>query len=799
LVFSIRSLRRSPQFTIVAVLTLTLGIAGSTLVFGLINASLLRALPYPDSQRLIIVRWRDQSDISAAAFFLIKNQARSLSYAAALDPVNAGVNISATGKPQYVKALPVSKEFFRTLGVLPQIGTLFSAEEDQPHAAPTAIISYGLWTQEFDRDSSALGQNIRINGESHKIIGVMRQGFRSYPEADIWLPLQLDTKHLGTGNNCRVIARLANGASRQQVQYELDTLAREYHATYPWSVSQGTLVAQQLKSFLVEHERSGLALLFAAVVFVLLIACSNVAILILVRTASRTEAIAIRAALGSPRRRLVLSIFIEYFLLSLSGGLLGLILAKETLPLLYSRLPNDLALGSRPTIDWRVVLFTFGISVVSALLFGLAIGVKLSRVNLARALGHTSRTATASADQLRTVRQLVFWQIALTVMLLAGTMLLAESLSNLYSVPLGFDPDHVVVAQLSLAGQKYNNTASTSRLMDEIVKNLEAAPGVDAVAAVNGLPLENGLNLPVHPVEAPESLDHADEYRPVTAGYFRTLHVPLVSGRLFAASDRAGSAPVTIVNETMARRFWPNSSAIGHYVRVDEKLGPQPPDVPREIIGVVRDEHERGPGTPPSPTMFVPLSQTPDNITAFFNKIFLASILVRTSQNFDVSRQILGAVQSIDPELPLASSRPFTQLLDQSLATSRFIVFLTTTFSAIALLLTAVGVHGLLNYQVRLRTRALAVHMATGATRSNIVHMVVRHSMGQVVVALLAGLAGSFLVKALLARFLYNVHFGSVFVILATGLLLGLVVTIISLLTAARAASIEPTAVLRNE
>lgn len=798
-IVSIRSLRKSPQFTLVAVLTLTLGIAGNTLVFTLINATLLRPLPYPEPHRLIVLRWQDQSDVSAAAFFLMKNRARSFSVIAALYPVNAGVNISASGKPQYVKALPVSKDFFQTLGVLPEIGSAFNEEQDQPHAPRTAVLSFGLWTQEFNRNRSALGRDVRVNGQSYKIIGIMPQGFRSYPDADIWLPLQLDAKSVDTGNNCRIIGRLAANISAQRAQYELDGLAREYHQTYPWSAPQGTLVAHDLQSFLVNKERSGLALLFAAVAFVLLIACSNVAILVLVRAASRTQSVAIRAALGSSRRRLVYSLLTESLLLSVVGGVLGLILAKETLPVLFSLWPIDLPLGSTLNIDWHVVAFTLALSLLSSALFGLAPSVRLSRVNLARAIALTSRSATASAEQVRSVRLLVFWQIALTVMLLAGTMLLVRSLSNLYSVPLGFDPQHVSVAQVSLAEEQYSTTASASHLLDEVVKGLSVLPGIDAVAAVNGLPLENGLNLPLHPVEMPGSPDHADEYRPVTQNYFSALHIRLVSGRSFVASDTAGSAPVAIINETMARHWWPNISAIGHYIRVDEKLGPQPPDVPRLIVGVVPDIQERGPGIPAPPTMFVPLDQTPDNITAFFNKVFLTSIVVRTSGRVDLSRQIHGAIQSIDPDLPVASLRPFPQLLDQSLAHNRFIVLLTTAFSAIALLLTAVGIHGLLNYQARLRRREIAVRMAVGASRTHIVRMVAQQGVQRVFFALLAGLTGSFFIKGLLAGLLYNVNFSSIIVILGTGLLLGLVATMISLLTAVRAASIEPMVVLRNE
>lgn len=796
--FSLRSLRRSPGFTFVAVLTLALGIAGNAVVFSFINATLLRSLPYPEPHRLIILRWQDQSDISASAFFLMK-RARSFSSVAALYPV-AGVNISSpTGSPQYVKALPVSGDFFQTLGILPEIGVSFNAEYDQPHVPRTAVLSYGLWMRQFNRDPSAVGHELSVNGESYRIIGIMPQRFRSYPDADFWIPLQLKLNDADTGNNSRVIGRLAPGISPQQAQYELDQLAREYHATYPWSAPLGTLVAYDLQSFLAENERGGLALLFAAVALVFLIACSNVTILILVRATARSQPIAIRAALGSTRQRLLFSLLTESLLLSVIGGGLGLILAKELLPLLLSLWPRDFPLASRLTIDWHVVLFTLAVSILSCLLFGLAPGLRLSRVNLVRVLGAASRTASASAEQVRTVHWLVFCQITLALTLVAGTLFLVRSLLDQYSAPLGFDPTHVIVAQVSLAGPRYSTTASTAHLLDEVVKQLEVVPQVEAVAAVNGLPLENVLNLPVHPVDKPDALDHATQYSPVTQNYFSALHIRLLSGRFFSPSDNAGSAPVAIINQTMASRWWPNTSAIGHYIRVDEKLGPQPPDGPRQIVGVISDLHEKGPGVPSPAGMLVPINQTPDNITEFFNKVFLTSIVVRTAGGVNPSDQIHSALRVVDPDLPLASLRPFPQFLDRFLANQRFITLLTTAFSAFALLLTAVGLYGLLNYQAGLRTREIAVRMAVGASRTQIVRMVLQEGIQQVFFALLAGMIGSFLIKRLPLALLYNVKGSSLKIILVAGLLLGSVAIAISLLTAVRAASIEPMAVLKNE
>lgn len=800
LTFSYRSLRRNPGFTCVAVLTLALGIAGNTAIFSVINATLLYPLPYPQPDRLMIVRWQDQSDISAPAFFMVKNHSHSFSSITALYPADAGVNLSAIGPPQYIKALSVSSDFFQTLGILPAIGDSFSAEDDRPNAPGTAVLSYGLWARSLNRDPSAIGRSLRVNGHIYKVIGIMPADFKSYPNADVWLPLQLNPSSADPGSDYRVIVRLADQVTRQQAQRELDQLAHEYPLTYLPSGQKANLIAQPLQGFLVNRKREGLVILFAAVAFVFLIACTNVAVLILVRAAAGTQAIAIRAALGPGRGSLVRLFLTESLLLSVTGGVMGLILAKESLPLLRAWWPADLPLSANLSIDGRVLLFTLAVSVFSPLLFGLAPALKLSRVKLAQVLARTSRSASASTEQVRTIRWLVFGQTALSVMLLAGTMLLLKSLLNLYSVPLGFVPDHLVLAQVSFAGERYRSTTSTSQLVDQIIERLRSLPGVDSASAVNGPPLESGLNLPIYPSEMPEALDHADEYRPVTPDYFATLRIPLRAGRFFFPADTSTSTPVAIINETMAHHWWPGKSAIGHSLKVSDELGPQFEDVPRQIVGVVSDIHDRGPGLPPSPTVFVPMGQTPDNITAFSNKVFLASIPIRISRDIDLSNQIAAAVRTADSSLPLASLRPFSQVIDDYLANRRFVILLTTAFSTFALLLTAIGIHGLLSYQMRLRTREIAVRVALGATRTRVVRMVVRQAAKLICFAFLVGIGGALLLKGLLGSLIYNVQGSSLLVVItATGLLLGLVAATVSLLTAMRAASIEPMVVLKDE
>jgi predicted permease len=759
----------------------------------------LQSLPYPDPQRLTIIRWTDQPVLSIPAFLMMKNRAHSFSLLAAWYPFDVGANISATGSPQYVRALSVSKDFFQALGVPLEIGNPFDADQTQPNAPQTAVLSHRLWTQMLNGDRSAVGRTLWVNGKSCRIIGVMPQRFRSYPDADIWLPLQFTLGSADPGSNYRVIGRLADGVSRQQAQYELDSLAREYHSIYPSSPRKEALIAEPLQAFLVEKEREGLGILFFAVAFLFLIACANVAILILVRGADSTRQIAIRAALGPSRSRLVLSILNESLLLSFTGALLGLILAKESLPVVLRLWPADLPFAARLAIDWRVLLFTLGVAGLSPLLFGLAPALKLSGIKIAQVLARTSRTASSSSETVGVVRVLVFVQMALTVMLLAGTMLLVRSLVNLYSEPLGFDSNHLVVGQISLATDNYQTTRSTQVMLDYVLKQLEASPGVYGAAATNSLPLDKGLNLVLHPVELPSVLDHDDEYRPVTNDFFTTLRIPLRSGRFFTPTDFTGSTPVAIINETMARRWWPSAPATGHYIQVDKQLGPQFVDAPRQIVGVVGDIHEKGLDIPPPTTVYVPINQTPDKITAFSNKTFLTSIVVRTSDGMDLSHEIHSAIQSVDPGLPLASFRKYDAVIDRSLANRRFIALLTSAFSGFAVLLAVIGIYGLLNYQVRLRTQEIAIRIAVGASRADTLRMVIQQGMKPIMFAVLVGLAGSFIIKKLLGSLLYNVRGSSVVLILATGVLLGLVATLIGLLTAIRAASVDPAAVLRNE
>lgn len=796
---SLRALRKNLGFSLVAITTLAIGIAGTTVIFSIINAVMLHPLPYPGSDRLVVVYWQSQNDLTASAFFMLKDRARSFSSVAAIYAEDIGVNMAGDGTPQYVRALRVSKEFFQTMGIFPEIGNPFRAEDDQPDAPHTVVLSHDLWVRAFNKGPSAEDRELRINGNAYKIIGIMPQGFRSYPEADIWLPLQLSRSTTDAENDYRVVARLANGISRQQAQHELQSLSAEYRLTHLTSAKRGALVAQDLQVFLMSRARDGLMILFGAVLFVFLITCTNVTVLLMVRATASSQAVAIRATLGAGRGRLVQAFLADGLLLSLIGGLLGLILTKESLPFVLSMFPASLPLAAKISIDSRVLLFILALSVLGPLLFSVVPALKLTRLNLSQILAQRSHTASAGADETRTIHLLVSCQTVLTFVLLVGTSLLLKSLFNLYSVPLGLDPEQVIVAQISLADDRYRTTAHAANLAERILEQVRALPDVYSVAAINGLPLERGLNLPIRPNEIQGQIDQDDQYRIITPAYFTTLRIPLRSGREFLPSDASGSAPVAIINEAMARQWWPDTSPIGHFVTVNAEIGPQFADQPRQIVGVVADVRELGPDQSPSPTLFVPLGQAPDNITAFVNKVFLTSIAIRIRGRTAPSAQIRNAVQSVEPDLPLASCRTFSQIIDVSLARQRFISSLTSGFGAFALLLTAIGIYGLLSYQVGLRTREIAIRIAVGARRGQIIAMIVRQHARMISISLLVGLALSFMMKSLLETLLYNVQRSLVMVIAGMGVLLGLLAALISLITAIRAASVEPAVVLKNE
>lgn len=804
LAHSLRSLRRTPGFTFVAVITLAMGIASNTIVFSLINASLLRPLPYPEADQLMVVHsfvenGQSSDDVSAQSFFMMRDTAHSLENLAASYPVNVGINLAGVGKPQYIQGLRVSWEFFPTLGISPQKGRGFRPEEDRPGGQNCVVLSDDLWVRNFGQDPAAIGHEVRIDDETYVIVGVMPRGFRSFPEADLWLPLKLSPSSAASGNNYQVIARLRKSISPSDAQHELDALSTQYRSTALRQSSPGNmrLVLQRLQDFKNGEVRPSLMRLFGVVIGVLLIACLNLAVLLLVRGSARSHEIGIRMALGSSRARLVQVLLMESGILAFGGGLLGTILAKELLPLVLSLIPADLPLNAATGIDRRAILFSACVAMLTPMIFGLMPAIKAVRFGMKEMTGPTTRGATATLAQARLGNFLITAQTALAVVLLSIAVLQLQTLVRLQSQPMGFDPQDLLVAQVSLTAHRYETAAATTRLMDHIGEQLRASPGVETVGEASGLPLDKSLNLPVVPDGARDKTVYAGQYWIVSGDYFQAMRIRLIAGRTFSPADGKGAAPVAVISESLGRRWWPNSPALGHFVTAGQQLGPEFTDTPRQIIGVVADTYTAGANRPPPPTVFIPAAQTPDSIIAFANKEFLTSILVRTRGRAPVEEQIRRATNSADPNLPLAGLRPLTQVARVSLSRPRFYASLSSAFGAFALLLTAIGLYGLLGYRISLRNREIAVRMALGARRTQVIAMVVRQGVKLVAAGVFLGLIGAYYMRQLFGVMPYNRTGPGV--ILFAALLLGAVAALASFLTALQAASIEPMVVLRNE
>jgi predicted permease len=803
--FSLRSLKRTRGFTFVAISLLALGISSNTIVFSVLDAILLRPLPYPDASNLLLLHWRGPyaagGDVSAQAFFMLKEQAKSFENVSAVYPLNIGVNLSGTGSSRYLKALRVSREFFQTLKTAPAIGRGFLPEEDQPGGSRVAILSCGLWSSVFNRRPDALGRSLRINGESYIIVGFMPESFRTYPDADVWLPLQLNQASMERGNDYRVLARPRPGLQEEAIQSELSSISEDYRLKYePRTVSSSkTLIPEKFQNFLVGDVRRSLEVLFGSVFLLLLIACTNLALLLLVRASGRRQELAMRTALGANRARLIQLVLCESLVIAFGGGLIGLILAKELLPLVSWFLPAGLPLSSRISINPHVLLFTLLVSVLTSVLVGLGPALRMSQVDLSDAIKGASGRFTSGRQQSRTERNLIAIQSALTLVLLAGATFLFRSFITLRAVPPGFNTQGILVAQVSLAADRYKTTEQTVEFVQRVSEALSNSSGAPVNLALSSvLPMEKGLNLPIFPADSPDRIEHAAEYRSITPEYFPVLQVPLLAGRFFLDGDDRRTMPVAIVNETLARTWWPNSSALGHMIKVAPEYGNPLSDDPRVVVGVVADVREAGLERSVPPALFIPLKQTPDKTMAFVNKLFLTSIAVRDN-SANISSRIRHAVESADPDLSLATLRSLTEIVGSSMAARRFYFSLTGIFSLLALLLMVIGLYGLLSYRVVRRTREIAVRMALGGPRIGIIALVLKEGMTLVAVGVVLGLLGSTVLKPLLGIMIYN-RSGSSLSVLATAA--GLLLTVsafTSLLAAFRAASIEPVIVLRHD
>jgi putative ABC transport system permease protein len=804
----LRMMWKSPSFTIVAVLTLTLGIGATTAIFSVVDAVLLRPLPFPHANQIVqVLRHYDEGDqaaLSVPQYLEWHKRNHVFDHLAAYPILPSGMNLSSRGEPQHVQGIGVTNEFFSVMGIEPLLGRTFSSEEDQPGGANIVVISYGLWKNYFRGDPGILSKHIQLNGSAYSVVGVMPRRFEFPEGVRLWTPLRLPAVSSDPANAYVVLGRLRDRVSLAKASAEMNILHKQLRQEYPDLPLSDTLTTLTLKDNIVGDSRPILLLLLGAVAFVLLIACVNVANLLLARSYSRQQEIAIRTALGASRRQLFEQLLTESLLLGLLSGATGVVLANLCIRLVKTFGPASVPRLQDVAMNLHVLAFAILISIVSAILFGLGPAVHTTRISPSKMLKEGERGLAGNLKKHRARGLLVASEISISLILLVGAVLLIRSAFLLYAVRPGFNPNRVLTLQTSLPA-KYAEPELKNAFYRQVLDRISAIPGVDAAAAVTNLPTELGPDLPlsvegrVH--EDPREGDAEGQYRWVSAGYFRVMDIPLLRGRGFTESDNEHAPGVVIINQTLARQLWPQEDPIGKQMTIGKTMGPEWSDAsPREVVGVVGDIKDTGLREPAPAELYVPYTQVPSHIVAVSVQMQPASWVIKTQMApSTIRKEIQKAISAVDSNQAITNVRTMNEILATSVASQQFNMAVLTVFAILALVLAAVGTYGVISYGVSERLREIGLRLALGAQRSDMFRLVVGQGMGFAFLGVGIGLAGAFALTRLLANLLYGVTATDPFTFAGVALLLALVALLACYLPARRAMSVDPMVALRYE
>jgi predicted permease len=811
--YAVRQLRKNPGFTAIAVLTIALGIGATTTMFSVVNSVLLRPLPFRQPDRLMEIGEYDTRDgdpgnligsVSYPDVADVRARNHSFEDVAAYD-FNQGT-LTGLREPMHVNVSHVNAGLFRLLGVQPFIGRDFRPDEDQP-GHYVATISNRLWRNYLNSDRNVIGSSLSLNGRSFTIVGVMPAGFQfpiSSDTRDVWLTFSReaekdapdDTPVISQRGNHTflAIARLKNGITLETAAADATSIARALAHEYPGSNAYSGIAVLPELQFLVGETRTPLLILLVAVGLVLLIACGNVANLILVRSSGRSREIGVRAALGARRSRIIQQLITESALLSVTGSVLGLILANGMLRALLRFYPDNLPRAEQINIDLRVLLFSAALAIVTGILFGLAPALKTSSPNLAETMRESSRTATAGTGTHRVRSALVIGEIALGVMLLVGAGLLLRSLNRLAHVDLGFDPTHLLTASFDISETRYKPDQQDRFVLD-LLSRLKNLPGVTAASGAMPLPLSNNawsisFNWPDHPV--PQENEPSANVYLASTGLFEAMKIPLLRGRTFEDRDQRNSEPVMIITDSFARKFFHDQDPIGRKLTIGAGEGP-PRDryKTREIIGVVGDIRTSKLDKAPEPAYYIPLSQLMWG---------MPTLVVRTAADpATVAGNIHKVLNAMDPDVPLYQIRTMSEYLAVDLGRARFQAILLGLFAAMALILTAVGLYGVMSQAVVQRTHEIGVRMAMGATRESVLAMVLGRGTTLTVIGTVIGIGGALALARLIESLLYQIPPRDPTTYIAVSVILACVAIAASYLPAHRAAKVDPMVALRYE
>ena len=797
--FGSRMLVKNPGFTAVAVITLALGIGANTAVFSVVDAVLLRPLPYPAADRLVtIVRHFPSGEMPAhdgATFAFLREHYRALKGLAAFG-LSSGLNLVIDDRAEYVRKQPVSARYFEVLRVAPGYGRSFSREEDMPGGPLGVVLSHALWKRLFQGDPTVIGQPVKLGGRLHRVVGVMPPHFQStIPPVDAWTALQANSQ--GGGLNYGLVGRLRLDLTVAQAQSELGALSAALRELNEQSRLVDAFRLTRYKSIWVANTRPALLVLLGAVGMVLLIACANTACMLLARASNRRREIALRSALGGGRWRIVRQLLTESILLSLLGASLGLIGAQWGVEGLLKLSPTEYPLWQEVAVDARILGTTLVVAVLTGVLFGLAPVLQCTRLHLREALYEGAPQPGAGRHSSRLHRVLVISEVALCVVLLVGAGLLIRTFAELRSVELGFDPRHVLTAQMSLQGTDYEQPEKVATFYEQALARIRQLPGVEAAAVANNLPVERGLNLPIR---TPGTLGEGDlisiDWRYMTPEYFQVMRTRLLQGRYLEDTDATEAPAVALVNQEFVRRFFPDQSALGKLI----EMAPGIEDRPRQIVGVLGDVKTRGLGEPPRPTMYVPVRQMPQLLAQISHGFFQVTWVVRTrARGGGLIPAMEEVVRSVDPGQPFSGFRTMEQVIATSLNAQRFQMVLLGTFAGLALVMAAAGIYGLISYSVSQRTREIGIRQALGAERVGVLKMVMRQGLVLALVGVGLGVAGGLALTRLLSSQLYGVTATDPLTFGVVSLVLVLVALAACYIPARRAARVDPMVALRHE
>ena len=803
LIYSVRMLLKKPGLTVVAIVAMGLGIGANTAIFSVVNTVLLQPLPYDQPEQLLRLATEQRNQaldgrgaFSTPDFLEVQQRSTTLEYVATFQ--GAGTVMTEGGDPERLLGAVVNADYFPLLRVKPILGRVFTREEDKPGAAPVILISHGLWQRRFGGDPNIIGRELNLGGKT-TVIGVMPAGFE-YPisddNQDFWEPLfsaSFMTKEVRESRANRffqVIGRLKPGVTIEQAKADLDVLSRQIEQQSPESNTNLIFNAVSMHEDITRDYRSALLVLLGAVGLVLLIACANVANLLLARAAVRQKEVAIRMALGASRSRIASQLLTESVLLSLAGGLVGLLLASWGMKLLVAYGPADVPRLHDVSLDRYVLFFTFGVATLTGVLFGLAPALNVSKPDPGNMLKETGRGAAQGArNWMRSA--LIVSEVALSLMLLVGAGLLINSFWRLLQTDAGFDPKGVLALDIPLSRATYTKDEQRSAAFEQLIGRMKTLPGVRDVSLVSNVPMTDFDYELSFQVEGREPYKPGEEavadYTVVGADYFRTMNIGLLRGRVFTEHDTANSPQVMVVSNAFVRQYFPNEEPIGRRIVFDGN-----DKTAREIVGVVADVRRNGLDVNVQPEMYVSHVQKPER---------RLNVVIRTEAEdaLQLAQAARAEVKAFDPNQIIWRSQTLDQLLSTSVAPRRFNMLLLGIFAGVALVLAAVGLYGVMSYSVSWRTREIGIRMALGARRADVLRLVVRQGMTMTLIGLALGLVGAFSISRVLRGLLHGVSPTDPLTFVAVSIVLLVVALLACLVPARRATRVDPIIALRTE